>query len=616
MTGQALAMMENLHEELFVPAEDFDRFLASLGWTWQQLMRGELPGEFESFEELQLACIQDDPYLWCQYFLKEPTDPAPPEHKAPYNFFPYQIESLRHLGSFVHYDGAEVGKTRELIAKACYLAYTRPGGSMLIGTPETDQLLPILRAILDQLEWNPMLAAELKLHEKQPHHTLYFKNGFEMLFRPAKHDGRTFRGKHVKTAAFMDEGAVLCNPMQWSEFYRAMEPGCILGVYSVPNGKRNEFYRLGQIARGNTKDAAEEPGAETGMPIESLRLFHWPKTIMPAPFWSESREKWFEKLYGGKTSPGYQHNVLGVDGDPESSAFPWPLYSKCLREIPEYRCLKITASNGEAVIIGYRIEEKEQVTLLERTVPLDTLDIRREINGFFHASQYIPLYSMGADLGQQEPTEFEVRSIDGLAMRKVARVRLQGLEYPILREAWDELDSIFDRGKLHTRSGVDAGNAGTAFLQELYQAYPEKQYIDRCIPVMFGSKVEELDHTNEPIIDKSTGKPVTKRVKTVATSLIVRMMMDGNFIDPYDPDLIKDFPGHTYKVGSDGDLVFNGKDDHTIDSTRTNVFVHTRPDGSTYSPEDVLTSGQKLSAFGSDSGFSRGDDDRRKASWE
>ena len=77
-----------------------------------------------------------------------------------------------------------------------------------------------------------------------------------------------------------------------------------------------------------------------------FRLFQWPKTIMPAPFWSKARKKFYVEQYGGEDAPEYQHNVLGQDGDPENTVFPWHHFSHCIKDVPEYRCLKILVDSG------------------------------------------------------------------------------------------------------------------------------------------------------------------------------------------------------------------------------------------------------------------------------
>lgn len=82
----------DLSRGIVIPREKFDAVLEELDWTWHQVAREEFPQPFTSLEEFQMAIICDDPLLWCQAFLREPEDP---DHQAPYNFFDYQVDSLR-----------------------------------------------------------------------------------------------------------------------------------------------------------------------------------------------------------------------------------------------------------------------------------------------------------------------------------------------------------------------------------------------------------------------------------------------------------------------------------------------------------------------------------------
>ena len=49
-----------------------------------------------------------------------------------------------------------------------------------------------------------------------------------------------------------------------------------------------------------------------------FRLFHWSKSLMPAPYWTAKRKRYFVDQYGGEDSAEYKHNVEGEDGDPEN----------------------------------------------------------------------------------------------------------------------------------------------------------------------------------------------------------------------------------------------------------------------------------------------------------
>lgn len=609
------AITERAVEEIIVPEKELTSYLNHIGWNLEQIMRGELPDGCESFMDLQMTMIGLDPYLWCKFFLQEPEDKENRwGKKDPWNFFDYQIPSVRWKGSFIHKDGAETGKTRELIAKSLYFMVNTPGGSGLIGAPESDNYQKIISGIMDQLE-SGELKGQLKEHKKQPHHNIILKNGFDLGFRPSKNDGKTFRSHHPTTFAFKDEAAKDYDKRTWSEFFRAMQPGCIFGAYSVPDGKREtEFYRLGEEALRMT-EGVKYPGDAGGwlyeaMVMEHIRRFHWSKELMPAPFWTPERKNFYIKLYGGEDSQGYKHNVYGEDGDPESTIFPTDRFDPLVKNIEEYMSITIMG-NDKTDTVSVKVASfkdfTETIIAEHKDQPLHGFDIVEFINKHITASPAIAEYIMGGDLGYSvDFAEFWVKAIIGERDRLVTRVKMLGVKYPVMRMAWNHLDTIYDRGRKAMISGVDIGNAGSAFYHELVSAYPEKHYAEdppRCVPVQFGGKADELMPDGTPMMNRDTDKPIRRRVKTLSTYILVKQMQELRNEYPCDPEIIRDFTGHTSIPGKDGDEVYSKVNDHTIDAARAAAWAYYREGEAEVSLDDIATSGQKLAT----AGISKGD---------
>lgn len=234
--------IELLKKKLCVPDEIFDGYLESRGWSWHQLARGELP---LSFEDIQFGLICSDPVLWSRAFLKEP------DTEEPYEYWDYQLESVRYWGDVIHSDGAEVGKTREIGNLLLWRAFTRSGRSSLVGAPEQIHLDEIIDYCNEQMfVLSPQLGKGLRKHKKHPHHVFYFHNRYKIYFSPGGFDGTGFRGKHVNDLCVMDEAAKIKNPDIWREFWRAAKPEAIFRIYSVPDGDRGTvFYQLKQRAK-------------------------------------------------------------------------------------------------------------------------------------------------------------------------------------------------------------------------------------------------------------------------------------------------------------------------------------------------------------------------------
>ncbi|WP_305046346.1 hypothetical protein [Geoalkalibacter sp.] len=584
---EPLASAADLRKGIIVPHAIFDKTLQDLDWSWHQVARGELPPPFGSLEELQLAIICEDPYLWCRAFLREPTDP---DHQAPYSFFEYQLASLRCQTSVVHQDGAEVGKTREIVAWSLWKNFTCPNGSGLIGAPLQIHLDEIIDAKLEQMHvFNPMLGKSLVGHKKQPYTQFKFANRFKEDYRPAGFDGNAYRGVHAETFGIVDEAAKKKNKPQWTEFWRALKPTAVARIYSVPDGDRESgYYKLTMRAAGKAQDGDRVDKTADNY---AWRLFRWGKDLMPPPFWSPERKQFFIEQYGGIDSPGYRHNVLGEHGDPENTVFPWHQFRLCVRDIPEYRALKVLvdAARDEAWVTGYLCryelgpegpipkhqQLKDEVFSAKQVFALDAegdSQFKGLIRSFFVA---VPGAKRGGgDFGfAQDPTELYVKNIIGKRERLVARLQLKQVTYDQQCQALDALDDVY--GPLESLTwGTDFGNAGSAVAHDLQglSQYQEKNYDDRLRGFMFQSTTDNIDDQGETITDAKTGKPSKITLKELATDLIVKKMQRQELEYPPDQDIILAYTNHTCRIG-ERQRIYNKDNDHLIDADRAQMLA-------------------------------------------
>ncbi len=630
-----LSDLSDLQKSVLVPEEHFDTFLRSFGWSWHQVARGEMPGGFRDLGELQLACICEDPVLWSQSFLREPTDP---DFEEPYNFFDYQKPSIRYQGDIIHQDGAEVGKTREIIAYSLWKAETTKRGSGLIGAPLSVYLLEIVDAFEEQFNASPLLAQTLVRHRKQPYHQFLFSNGFRLDFRPSDFDGAPYRGVHATTFAIKDECAKDKNKKTWTEFWRSLKPGCRARLYSVPDGDRGtEYYRLcvtTPLYENKTADLNPSPsgrgaageGGNDSTPVTSfpeadapplslstsggqgdgaktslddfnrlglsLVRFHWPKTLMPSPFWDDARKQKAIKEYGGENSSGYIHNVLGEHGDPEDTVFPVVQFAPCVRDIPEYRTLKvIVTEDGDVSVTGYSYNYQpaqdggmpapDEEIILTRASSKDAFFARPEgsqsefvrlIKSFFVPS---PLANYGgADFGYwDDPTEIGVSTVIGKREREIARLHLEHVTYDQQAEALDALDDLYDNAKRTMPWGLDYGNAGTSVGHILFsEKYGRKNYEDRVFGVQFEGVTEAINEDGETLVDAKTGKPIKKTYKELATDLLVQKMQSLESEYAPDPDVMLWYPNHTARNGGKH-RIFSKENDHLIDMNRLRILA-------------------------------------------
>lgn len=572
-----MTLIENMKRELAVPEELMDKELASMGASWHQLARGDLS---ISFADLQLALICNNHSLWCQAFLKEP------DTGEPYVYWPYQLKSADCKGDKIHEDAAEVGKTREIGNTILHHAFTRKGGSSLIGAPEQVHLDEIIEYCIEQMfVLNTVLGKSLRKHKKHPHHCFYFKNGYKVYFSPGGFDGTGFRGKHVSDLCIMDEAAKIKNPAIWSEFFRSAKPSAVFGIYSVPDGDRNTvFHRLAKKAKGVKEQEKDGIAAIDVVRGRNFNYFHWKKTDQPYPFWSVQRRREYIDLYGGEDSPGYKRNVLGEDGDPENAVFPWHQFSMCLKGGSEYMVLKLLVDEGSKSVSMFtarysEVNDKDgsreghEEIIEDRTISRGEFDVREIIKRVF--SPMPGLKYLGGDLGfSNDPTELIVRLVIGKTDRVLARVHLKGITYDMQDEAIDALDDVFEFKGI----GLDYGNAGSAVVHNLQSdKYPDKHYDERVTGYQFSEAYNDIDVDGNVLIDKKTNKPKRLPAKVLATSLMTKKVQRQEKEFPFDPDYINQFASHTAREGS-RHVIYSKGNDHIIDAERVLTLKMMLPD--------------------------------------
>lgn len=572
--AQPIAITD-IGKRVVVPRPEFEDWLERFDWTYYQIDRGELPPGFNNIAHFQLACICSDPVLWAQSFLRSPDDP---NHHDPWEFFDYQAAAVRHNGDAIFSCGAETGKTRDLLVRSMYLSFTTPMGSGLIGAPESIFYLEIIDMMEDQFAWNPDLEKSVKKRRNKPHPRYTYTNGFKLDFRPSGFDGSAYRGVHVSTFMYKDEAAKDKHIKTWTEFWRAGKPGAEKRLYSVPDGDRScEFYRLKEAAKRRASGEAAEPDDK----YQGFKYINFRKPLMPAPFWSPERKRELAELYVGETSPEYIQNVLGEDGEPSSSVFPAAQFVHLLKDMPEYRLLRITMNDTDETAIvkafKYASTRKGVVaeTLLEDEISYNRFSMKDVLRDIFY-----PIAGFivgGADLGyHQDPTEILIKQVIGRIHRVIARVSLRFVQYTHQDEALDTLDSIFDI----KRWGIDIGNAGTAVHHNLLRQYPDKYYDERVTAVEFGGMTDAVDEEGNIIEDKKTGKPVRVNYKELSTGFLVKRMQEKINEYPFDPDFSLFYTNHTYRKGP-RHVVYSSKDDHLIDADRVCTLAAVLPSGVT-----------------------------------
>lgn len=584
---------------VFAP-DEFEVWLRERGWAWQGLDRGDYG---MTLEDALVAFVFMDPVRFCETFLIETRT------GEPWRFFEYQKASMRaFLQDCVHQDGAEVGKTREIVCLTIWCPVTAMGGTIkrpwiLIGAPQQTHLDEIILAVEEQMgvqlggesASGTLLSHFWRKPKRTPHTMHQFvtvpldgeKPGVgRVYYRPAGHDGEAFRGVHVNGLLLMDEAAKLKRAVQWSEFWRAAMPGCRKRVYSVPDGDRStEFFRLTQQA---VVDLAEDrPG---------WRRFHWPKTIMPPPFFSPERDEQFARDFGGRQTPGYKRNVLGEWGDAENPVWSWDIVLPCVSDRTAFRILKLAADQPRGVLVVEVLRVELSIEdgrkhgtyqwLQDATIDLAPFIGRDDDAGRREAIRALlrehldgasrGVFWAGADLGESnDPTEIIISEEVGPKLEDVLRVQARNFPYYLQRELIYGLQELFG-GLPHW--GVDLGAAGTAVVRDLQalDLYADARFDETMTGFQFSSSVDCIGEDGEPLIDRreeDDGEPKIIRApaKHWATQCMTRRMQSRGYALAYDTEALNHITNHTAREGTKWPI-YSKRDDHTIDARRVQML--------------------------------------------
>lgn len=595
-----------------------DAYLAARGSSWRQLERGEFyVGDVAvTLPELCVFLIEADPVLWAECnFIDRDTG-------EPWRLFDYQKVGARFLGDGIWECGAETGKTRDIVIKALWLWLgkgPRPRGDGLIAGSLDGNLEDIYDEMIFQLENNELLHAQVDWEKSKvkPYKKLVAKNGNRIYFRPGGNDGRAFRGIHVGLFGFFDEVAKAHVKQILTEFWRALKPSAIAGLYSVPDGVTDsEFFRLCRKARtvdplGADLDrlppgvaVADHAGATDALARRDRQFtkFRWPKTLMPFPFWSEERKRGYVDQFGGIDSSEYQQNVLGNWGDPARTIFPWDRISPCLRFNHDYRELTLTWNTGDGTIAaaaarldpGYEVnarpgdvtEDEVGGTSAQPLLPLFDDELAAGEFGDAAIARLIarvfgPLagpHVAGLDCGSNDdPSVVHFYRIEGYAVpngegRTVARQRKRLVARLVMRRFGypQQLKVLHHADVLLAPSwgwGLDSTGVGTSLEHHLIEGEGGWSLAGRLSGfIANGHMPDRNPDTGEEI--EEHGKVRMVSTKEYGTRLMETDVQRLDLELVPTPEITGQFPQYKARKTASGARAFDNTHDHEVDACR------------------------------------------------
>jgi len=505
--------------------------------TMQQADSSPAPAAEISGEMTEFFSFMFDPVSWGEKMLVN-RDGSPRRYRG------YQVLDLRCEDKRIaHQDGRSVGKTVNLSTLLLYFTFVNRGKSVLVAAPYQGQLNLISEEVEFQLGQSEILrnnvarkpggGLRIKHH---PYFEVRFKNGCTIYFRPAGDHGDVFRSLHVDLL-MVDEAAWL-SKRAWSAVRQCLNPGGVFRVYSTPNGLRTcPYYEITNSRR--------------------WRCFRWPSWI--APDWSEEQEKDLLDFYGGKNTPGWQHEVAGEHGAASYGAFDLQQVLKASTDLPGYRRVDIS---GEA---------------------LEGLDGEREVRDRLETLLLLTgghgKYWLGGDLGYtNDPTELLLFAEDEHeVLSLVLRVHAERVAYPVISEMIALIDRVYNPLGL----GIDRGGNGAAVEQELQRLdkFRDNHFTGRLVGYDFGGSIS--------LGEDEMGKPIKKRIKEQMTSLLNKALNAGKLKLPKeDPEVEDQLCSQTY-VLTERRIVYSKGNDHIVDAMRCALLRRAQEVDPEYGPVEI-----------------------------
>jgi hypothetical protein len=183
-----------------------------------------------------------DPVKWCEYYLKNPTNP-----KLPLRLRPYQKNILLcRENKKVLRMARRLGKTVAMVCEILWKATTHKNKIILVVTPYQSQVELIFNFIETMIQDVPELQGACKVR-RSPFHVIEFNNKTKVLgFTAGTRSGQKGEGVRGQDATdmYLDEvdymGSTAINAIKAIELSR---PTVNIWASSTPTGKREQFYK-------------------------------------------------------------------------------------------------------------------------------------------------------------------------------------------------------------------------------------------------------------------------------------------------------------------------------------------------------------------------------------
>lgn len=462
-----------------------------------------------------LAIIQDHSGIDLAEFLWE--DATAENDEQLFRAWDYQIPWWRKSARlFIDACARAVGKTQSIILRTWAFPIQFPGYEMVVTAPELIHLNPLTSRVEDRIKsvrlTREMLPGGVGRGFTHRPFQANFLNGSKIMGRIPQRDGKGVKGLHPLR-------------LEMDEAQDYPEPGWTELIETLRYGQDQAQWRAHGVSKGigGRFQAVSSPGS--GWEVERI-------TAMHRTDWSAQERQDKIALYGGRDSPDYLRNILGLHGDATNPLFVLHRLMACVddNEGSDY---------NQEIYYKQRINDEMS---RDRDI-LDLIDPPR-----IHLTDW-KVFWMGMDVGlTNHPSEIlifgeETLKLKGLesrvALRLLARFNLRRIRAADQRRVIAHLINLYKPKKF----AIDRTGLGHPVYQDLQDENPD------LMPIIEGYAFNEklvVGYEDYPE-GEDPEDHVIKRVAQEHAYDLLRKYVDGRrLILPFDTELLGEWNGQTW----------------------------------------------------------------------
>lgn len=462
-----------------------------------------------------VALIQDHSGIDLAEFLWE--DLTADNDEKIFRAWEYQVPWWRKSARlFIDACARAVGKTQSIILKAWAFPIQFPGYEMVLTAPELIHLNPLTSRVEDKIKevrlTRELLPGGVGHGFTHRPFQVNFVNGTKILGRIPQRDGKGVKGLHPLRLE-MDE-AQDYPELGWMEL-----------VETLRYGQKDAQWRAHGVSKGVGGQFQKVSSPGSGWEVEVI-------TAMHRLDWSDQERIDKIRLYGGRDSPNYLRNVMGLHGDATNPLFVLHRLMACV-------------DTDEASTYNQDIYYNRRVN--------DEIIAGRDILDFIEPpgihTQDWDIFWMGMDVGlTNHPSEILVFGEEVLKLRRMdQRVALRLLTRIHLRRirASDQRKVIVHLLNLYKPKmfAMDRTGLGHPVYQDLQDENP------KLMPIIEGYAFNEKvlvgyeDHED----DEDPEDFEIKRVAKEHAYDLLRTYVDSRrLILPFDTEMLGEWNGQTW----------------------------------------------------------------------